>query len=165
MNKISMVIEARTLDKIKVDDIGVLTFGGFSFKVGEDYIPFDWEAFTTCPYQNEDGTVKLEYQSGRGFLFNEYTLDPCYIDQYEDMNIDIEDIDAQMLASVDCIEELFHEFYLKEDKYEEHCVPILIESISFLDCNDWDNVKEYHVDREVIKRYNNTMLGGLECHK
>lgn len=154
MHKMSMMIEAHTVEDLKVEDIGTVTFGGFSFCIDDEYIPFDYEAFTTYPYQREDGKVTLEYVSGRGFLFNEYTLDSSYEDMYDDMDLNIEDIDAKMLSKVSIIEELFHELYHKDDKHEEKCYDIIIDSITFVDLDDWENKVEYPVAQEVIDAYN-----------
>ena len=80
-------------------DVGI---GGFSFRVGDKAVPFDWSAFTGCWGENE----VLNFLTGYGWV-NDFELDSCYDEAYAEIGLKREDISAKFLASTHHIEDFF----------------------------------------------------------
>lgn len=155
MHKMVMQIISKTKVKIDINDIGTLCFGGFSFEKDGISMPFDFSAYSSYPIQNEDNTITVVYESGKGLLSNDFEIDKDTYESLYNENLSIDNIDAKMLSEADSIYELYYDFYLKEDVNEKHLVPINIESISFFDLED--NNKEYKVKQSVIDKFNKQM--------
>jgi hypothetical protein len=103
----------------------------------------------------------LHYESGYGFLNNDFSLDDCYDREYDALGIDKNDITAEFLASASEIIEFYidfasnhsdHEFGIGDNRGDsDYRIKIL--DIAFVDM-DGDEEKHYHVNQEVIARFN-----------
>ena len=133
-----------------------VSIGGFGFEINEDSIPFDWDAF----YGTEVNNV-FQFQTGKGFLWNDFEISECYDETYEEIGIKKEEITAEFLASTTHINEFFVDF--DDSNGEAHGIgwydentddaqyKINIIEMAFVDVNTG---KEYLVVKEVIANYN-----------
>lgn len=163
---ISMIVSFQILQKqngnfvpLSNKEAKSVSIGGFSFEIGEDTIPFDWDAF----YGTEINNV-FEFQTGKGLFWNDYAISDCYDTQYEEMGIKKEDITAEFLASVSHIDEFFVNFedvdneeqgigwYADNTDDEQYKINIL--EMSFYDLA---MQKTYPVKQDVIDMYNSGM--------
>lgn len=109
---ISMLVDFQILQNkngkfvpISNEEATSVSIGGFSFEIGENAIPFDWDAFTGY---EKDKVFKFE--TGTGWFFNDYEISDCYDEQYKEIGLQKEDITAEFLASVEHIDEFFVDF-------------------------------------------------------
>ena len=133
-----------------------VSIGGYSFEIKDYMIPFDWDAF----YGSEHNNI-FYFETGRGFLFNDYEISDCYDETYEEIGITREEITAEFLASTTHIEEFFvyfddsdgmdHSLGWYADNTDNPQYKINLLEMSFLDMNT--NI-EHIVAREVLNRYN-----------
>lgn len=138
------------------DEAQAVSVGGFSFDIGENSIPFDWDAFTGS---EENGV--FSFVTGRGFLFNDYEISDCYDEDYKDMEINKEDITAEFLSSVHHIEEFFVDFAYGDDSvgigdYHDNAksdAEFKLELIN-LSFEDIETGKVYDVNKEVLEAFN-----------
>ena len=161
--QISMNVEFQILEKrnkkyvpVSKDDIDGLSIGGFVFEVGDNAVPFDWDA---CSGSEENGIFYFE--TGYGAFFNDFELPDYYDDEYEEIGIKREDISAKFLASVHCIQEFFVNFYDENgdecaagwysDNAKNSFYKIRLLSMSF---EDIETTERYQVPNEVLDRYN-----------
>ena len=161
--KISMLVDFQILKNnngnfvpLSNKEATSVSIGGFSFEIGDDTIPFDWDAF----YGTEINKV-FEFQTGKGFLWNDYEISDCYDEAYEGMGIKKEDITAKYLASVSHIDEFFVDFDDADGKEQgigwfaentdEAQYKINILEMSFYDLT---TQTEYPVKQEVLDKYN-----------
>ena len=135
------------------DDVQHMSIGGFSFEIGDDLIPFDWDAFSI----NEEDNM-FHFETGRGLFFNDYEISDCYDEEYEDIGIKREEITAEFLASTHHIEEFF--IYFDDNEEETHGLGGNTDSeqykINILDMLflDMGTKREHPVSKEVIKQFN-----------
>lgn len=97
------------LDKKEIDSLSI---GGYYFIINGKEIPFDWDAFSG---DEEDGV--FEFETGYGFLFNDFELSDCYDEDYLNLGIERKDITASYLASVEDITE-FHVNFINKNNEE-----------------------------------------------
>jgi hypothetical protein len=133
-----------------------VSIGGFSFEIGEDTIPFNWDAF----YGTEENCVFM-FETGRGLLWSDYEISECYDEQYKEIGIKREEITAEFLASVNHIDEFFVDFddadgkehsigwYVDNTKDAQYKINII--EMAFLDLMTQN---EYDVAKSVIDKYN-----------
>ena len=163
--KISMVADFKILKNnngqfvpVTNDTIHSISIGGFSFDVNDTSIPFDWDGFSG----NEENGV-YRFETGKGFLFNDYELSDCYDDAYKDIGIDKESITAEFLASSEHIEEFFVDFLEKgtdnevgighylENSSKDAVYKLELVNLVFVDV---DSYKEFSVKSDVISAFN-----------
>lgn len=116
------------------------------------FISFDWDAFAG----DEENNI-FSFQTGYGFLFDDFELSDCYDEDYEALNLTRESITAEFLASVEKINEFHINFINENDKEidlgynddEQYKIKIML--IEFVDVNT-GNV--YKVNQNVIDKYN-----------
>lgn len=138
------------------NDVQHMSIGGFSFKIEDDLIPFDWDAFSI----SEEDKI-FNFETGRGLLFNDYEISDCYNEAYEEIGITREEITAEFLASAHSIEEFFINFDDRNgkeydigwcgDNVNSSQYKINIIELSFVDI---ETSNEYLVSNEVISKYN-----------
>ena len=125
-------------------EYGYIDFGGYSFVVSSMNIPFDFEAFGYSIVNEKDNRICIEYESGQGFLFNEYEIDECFDYVYKELGLNKKDITAKFLASTSEIDEITISHEEKEFKN------LKIDFIEFKDMNE--NI--FEVNQNVIDKYN-----------
>ena len=122
-----------------------------------DTIPFDWDAFTG--YEKDK---KFYFETGRGWMFNDYEISDCYDESYADMGLAKEIITAEFLASATDIEEFFVDFetaegnegqagWFDDNRRDGSQYKINLLEIEFYDV---DNDKTYSVAQEVLDKFN-----------
>ena len=143
---------------LTIESVNALSVGGYSFEIGEDSIPFDWDAFSSS-YNEEDKT--FDFETGRGWFFNDYEISDCYDDAYEEIGLKREDITAEFLASTHHIDEFFVNFddengkeceagwYSDNAKDKQYKMNIM--ELSF---HDFETDTDYNVKQEVLDKYN-----------
>ena len=162
--KISMLVDFQILQKINGEytpisnkEAQAVSIGGFSFEIDGGLVPFDWDAF----YGTECNKV-FQFQTGKGFLFNDYEISDCYDKSFEEIGLSREDITAEFLASVEHIDEFFVDFEdingnecqcgeceQNGDDDEEYRIKIL--EMIFI---DMETEEEYKVNQEVLDKFN-----------
>ena len=160
----SMLVEFRILQKINgeyipisIKETKVVSIGGFGFKINGVKIPFDWDAFT-----GTECNKVFQFQTGKGFLFDDYEISDRYDEAFEEIGIAKEYITAKFLASVPHIDEFLVDFEdvneneqtLGEcrqngDDEEEYRIEIL--EMKFI---DMVTDEEYYVSQNVLDNYN-----------
>lgn len=160
---ISMIVDFQILKKqngkfmpLSKEEIQNLSIGGYSFEIGEDLIPFDWDASSG----NEEDNV-FHFETGCGPFWNDYEIPDYYDEEYKEIGIKREEITAEFLASVHHIEDFFVNFDDSDGK--EHGIgwygdninnsqyKINIIKLTFLDLMTQN---EYAVAQNVIDKYN-----------
>lgn len=161
--KISMLVNFQILQNkngtfvpISNEEATSVSIGGFSFEIGDDAIPFDWDAFS-----GSERDKVFQFETGTGWFFNDYEISDCYDEQYEEIGIKKEDITAEFLASVSHIDEFFVDFDDVDGK--EQGIGWFAENtndaqykINILEMSFYDLAaqKEYPVKQEVLEKYN-----------
>lgn len=160
---ISMIVNFQILKNkngnfvpISNEEAKCISIGGFSFEIGDNTIPFDWDAF----YGVENDLV-FQFETGTGMFWSDYEISDCYDEQYEEIGIKKADITAEFLASVHHIDEFFVDFDDTDGKEQgigwfadnnnDSQYKINILQMSFLDLATQN---EYHVKQEVLDKYN-----------
>lgn len=158
--KISMCVTFQILENkngklipLSKKEVTSLSIGGYYFVINGKEIPFDWDAF--CG--DEEDNI-FEFETGYGFLFNDFELSDCYDEDYKTLGIARENITAAYLASVDEITE-FHINFIDEDgdecdlgsnaSIERYKIKLL--EITFTNVDTGDG---YDVRQEVLDRFN-----------
>lgn len=144
--RIQMQLEFSFKGKNFDKDFGYIDVGGFTFIINNKEIPFDFEAYTNFIDERNE-RIYVEYVSGKGVFFNSYILDSCYHDEYKEIGLDLNDINAEYLSKVSEIEEI----YIGNDDIDKPIEDIKIHSISIIDI---DNDIEYIIDKDIINKYN-----------
>lgn len=161
--KISMMVDFQILERrnkkyvpVTRDDISNLSIGGYTFEIGDNSVPFDWDASSGS---EENGV--FHFETGCGPFFNDFELPDYYDDDYEENGIKREDISAEFLASVHHIDEIFVNFddengdewgigwYSDNAKDRSYKVKLLSMSLE-----DIETAKRYQVPSEVLDKYN-----------
>lgn len=124
--------------------------GGYSFIVNGNEIPFDFEAFG-YDIESDNEKVYLNYQSGRGFAFNEFDVDSCFDDEYKKLGLTRDDITAKFLSSTNKITEFYISLYNSKYDREEAIDKFKIDYIKFIDCI---TDEEFEVDTKVLEDFN-----------
>ena len=96
MARLSIMLKLVVKDKVKPENFSL------------DYLVFDYEGneLPICPTGygmyiiEEDGEIVLNIKTGRG-LFDDFELEDCYDDIYEDIGIYRSEITAEFLANTD----------------------------------------------------------------
>lgn len=158
--KISMCVTFQILENkngrlipLSKKEVTSLSIGGYYFVINGKEIPFDWDAF--CG--DEEDNI-FEFETGYGFLFNDFELSDCYDEDYETLGIVRENMTAAYLASVDEITE-FHVNFINENNKEcdlgtnrdiERYKIKLLEIIF----TDVETQTDFKVMQEAIDKYN-----------
>lgn len=162
--KISMYAKFQILENkngklipLSKKEVTSLSLGGYYFLINGNSIPFDWDAFSG----DEEDRV-FEFETGYGFLFNDFELSDCYDEDYSNLRIKRENITAQLLASVEEIEE-FHINFINEN--DEECdlgsnedierYKIKLIKIIFINMETED---EFNVNQEVLDKFNEEVI-------
>ena len=159
MRSVFQILENKNGEYIPLtnEEAKYVSIGGFSFVIDGDVIPFDWDAFSGY---EEDG--KFYFETGRGWMFNDYEISDCYNEDYEDMDIEKEAITAEFLASATDIEEFFVDFetvegnegqagWFDDNRRNDVQYKINLLEIEFYDV---DHNKTYPVAQEVLDKFN-----------
>ena len=161
--QISMNVEFQILEKrnkkyvpVSKDNIDGLSIGGYVFEIGDNAVPFDWDASSG----NEENGI-FYFETGYGPFFNDFELPDYYDDEYAEIGIKREDISAEFLASVHHIQEFFVNFYdengdectagwyadnAKDSFYKVKLLSMSLENI--------ETTEHYQVPNKVLDRYN-----------
>lgn len=161
--KISMLVDFQILQKINGEYIPIskkkvdsLSIGGYYFIINGKAVPFDWDAF-----EGDEENNIFSFETGYGFMFNDFELSDCYDEDYEALGISRENITARFLASAERIDE-FHINFINENgdevdlgnnNDEDYRIKIL--EIVFVDI---ETEKEYKVEQKVLDDYNKGIL-------
>jgi len=163
MNKISMLVDFQILQKqngeyvpLSNDETKALSIGGFGFDINGDSIPFDWDAFS-----GTENNKIFHFETGKGYLWNDYEIPDYWDDEYADIGLTREDITAEFLASVTHINEFFVDFE-DESGHECQCGDFIDNKnepelkVKLLDMSFYDLEAEryYDVDKAVLEAYN-----------
>lgn len=124
------------------DEVDNIATGGYSFVVGGETVPFDWDAFSVDEHEQDDCLFRVE--TGLGFLFNDFELPDYWDDEYAEMGLSRQDITAEFLASASSIDDFFVYFDDESCSLFEECYAGDIED------NADPNVK-YHVELLNVK--------------
>lgn len=111
-----MKIEATTIGHYKKKDITSILFGGYAFVIKDQTLCFDFDA-TSATIEETDDNLKIFFETDRGLLFDDYDVSEDYKEEYEEFGVIREQITAELLASVDRIDELWYEI-LNNDEEE-----------------------------------------------
>ena len=141
-----------SLTPLTKEDADSVSIGGYYFIINGKEIPFDWDAFSG----NEENGI-FEFDTGYGFIFNDFELSDCYDEDYEKLGMTREDITAEFLASVEEIGEFHINFidvdgneidlgYNDDEQYKIKLVEIIF--------TDMETEKGYKVKQEVLDEYN-----------
>lgn len=164
--KISMIVDFQILERrnkkyvpVTKENISGLSIGGFTFDIGNNAIPFDWDASSG---DEENGI--FHFETGWGPFFNDFELTDCFDDDYEEMGIKREEISAEFLASVHHIQEFFTYF---DDENGDECTAgwysdnakstfykVKLLSMMF---EDMETAARYQVPSKVLDEYNKGM--------
>ena len=158
--KISMCASFQVLENkngalilLSKNEVTSLSIGGYYFVIQGKKIPFDWDAFSG----DEENNI-FEFETGYGFLFNDFELSDCYDDDYAALGIARDDITASCLASVEEIEEFHINFINKEDDECDFGANSDIEryKLKLLEIvfTDIATGAEFKVKQEVLDKYN-----------
>ena len=141
-----------SLTPLAKEDADSVSIGGYYFIINGKEIPFDWDAFSG----NEENGI-FEFDTGYGFIFDDFELSDCYDEDYEKLSMVREDITAEFLASVEEIGEFHINFidvdgneidlgYNDDEQYKIKLVEIIF--------TDIETEKGYKVEQEVLDKYN-----------
>ena len=132
------------------DEFEYFDLGGYAFKIKGMEIPFDFSAYGyDMDYDEDNGRICIDYESGKGIMFDEFEIDECYDEEYKNLQLDKNAITAEFLSKVDEILEMYMDYnYMFEiNKLED----VRFEDITF---EDVTTGKIYAVDSNVIKQFN-----------
>lgn len=163
--KLSMLADFRILKNngggkyvsLNDNDITSISIGGFRFNVNGMDIPFDW----TASSGTYDDRGCFSYQTGYGWT-NDFELDDCFDEEYEELGIKREDISAPMLAFANHIEDFYMNFiygnedcetgYFENNNVEKNSLfKLELLRVSF---EDIDTGNSYSVRSEVLDAFN-----------
>ena len=102
--RISMYIKFQILKDSKPltkANIPMLSIGGYEFLINGNAVPFDWDAIAG----NEKNGI-FEFDTGYGFLCNDFELGDYFDEDYARIGITRENITAEFLASAEKINEI-----------------------------------------------------------
>ena len=163
--EISMVLKFQLLKNINgtytpmsKDKATSMIVGGYTFVINEQNISFDWDASSG---DEEDGIFSFE--TGYGFLFDDFELTDCFDKHYKELGLAREDISAEFLAQASKIDEIHISFIDDDEEYDEIDIGfnddedyrINLLTLYFIDMETDD---EYHVSQAVLDEYNNRNL-------
>ncbi len=132
------------------DEFEYFDLGGYTFKIKGMEIPFDFSAYEyDMDYDEDNGRICIDFESGRGAISNEYEIDECYDNEYKNLQLDKNAITAEFLSKVDEILEIYidYNYVFEINKLED----IKFEDITF---EDLTTGKIYSVDSNVAKQFN-----------
>lgn len=157
--RISMYIKFQILKNstpLTKESVQCLSLGGYEFIINGKEVPFDWDAF--CG--NEENGI-FEFDTGYGFLFNDFEIADCFDEEYANIGLTKEDITAEFLASAEKIIEIHMNFeneideeidlgYNDDEQYKINVMEIIF--------TDLATDKEYKVKQEVLDEYNKEVV-------
>ncbi len=140
------------------NDIADICPGGFRFVIGGVEVPFDWEAAESG--WGYDGVY--EFTTGRGWFYNDFELDSCYDEAYEELGLKREDITAEFLASAQHINDFYVNFVTKDgaeceagwwadNGKDDAKYKLSLRSVSF---EDVEAGRAYDVSPDVVDAFN-----------
>ena len=137
-----------------------LCVGGFTFLIDGKEVPFDFDAHV-C---NEDKGI-FTYESGYGFVFNDFEPSDCYDRDLEEIGLSRAHLTPFFLSHVSEIKEFHLNFLIEENGKEkevdigdadENILPDIPFKIELLDLyfEGEEDEKEYQVKKEVLQKFN-----------
>jgi len=156
MKQVIMRMEIDILFKepVATDDFSC-DIGGYTFNIDGKSIPFDFAA-SSGDFTQDGNVITIDFESGCGPFFNEYDIEECFEESYEELGLKSSDITAEFLSRVEGIEEIYLCPMVVDDNEDEGIreletgeYDIVIKGICFLD----ENSKEYLIKQEVIDAY------------
>ena len=87
----------------------VFSIDGFQFLVCDRSIPIDFNAYAVTVEESRDGCLRsllLQCVSGDGSYFSEYQTSEVYDDLWAEDGLSPEDITAEFLSRVNCVEKV-----------------------------------------------------------
>lgn len=166
MPKLQLIADFQILKKIgdayiavTSDEVSWISVGAFSFNTAIGNFPFDFIAWGGS--WDEDGST-FHFESGKS-LMPDYHLCSAYDDEYKDIGINIQDINAKLLAETTHIEEFYVQFDYKtsDEFFEEIAIgdglkdssfKLEIKNITFFDC--YEDAEYHEVSPNVIADFN-----------
>lgn len=139
------------------DEFEYFDLGGYTFKIKGMEIPFDFSAYgyDMC-YDEDNSRIYIDFESGKGIMFNEFEIDEYYDDEYKNLQLDKNAITAEFLSKVDEILEMHIDYnYMFEINELED---IRFEDITF---EDLTTGEIYSVDSNVVKQFNKKIQSEL----
>ncbi len=139
------------------DEFEYFDLGGYTFKIKGMEIPFDFSAYEyDMNYDEDNDRICIDFESGRGTIFNEFEIDEYYDDEYKNLQLDKNAITAEFLSKVDEILEMHidYNYVFEINKLED----IKFEDITFEDLTT-GNI--YSVDSNVAKQFNKKIQSEL----
>ena len=145
------------LTKKEVSDLCV---GGFTFLINGKEVPFDFDAHV-C---NEDKGI-FTYESGYGFVFNDFEPSDCYDSDLEEIGLSRAHLTPFFLSHVSEIKEFHLNFLMKKNGKEEEIdigdseeniipdTPFKIELLDIYFKGENDDT-EYRVNKKVVQKFN-----------
>lgn len=135
------------------NELNYIDFGGYTFKINDMYVPFDFDA-ASYSVENKNGKAYVDFETGRGVAFDSYDIDECFDEEYELLGLSREDITAKFLSSVSEISE----FYINcEYKNDDNKQPKNLK-IEYIEFQDYKTKEVFKVDENVIKAFNKRLL-------
>lgn len=166
MPKLQLIADFQILRKIgdtyiavSSDEISWISVGAFSFDTEIGNFPFDFMAWGGS--WDEDSST-FHFESGKS-LMPDYHLCFAYEDEYKNMGINIQDINAKLLAETTYIEEFYVQFDAKSqdgfmqeiavgDGLKNSVYKLYLKNIALVDC--YEGAKYYNVSPNVIADFN-----------
>ena len=144
------------IDDNEIEDVSI---GGYEFVIGGLRVPFDWEAHEG----GWDYNGFYSFSTGRGWFFNDFELDTCYDEAYEELGLKREDITAVFLASAQHINDFYVNFvtkdgaeceagFWKDNAKDDAPYRLALRSVSF---EDVETGRIYNMNSAVVNAFNN----------
>lgn len=129
-----------------------LSFGGYTFICDDKSIPFDFSGTSWDVYQ--DGSIlTIPFKTGSTLLLTDYFLDDCYLDDYKELGLRMQDITAEFLSKAIEISEFVVDMEFHGEEYNPVDIAQMggfkLKELSF---SDGEN--EYMVNPEVLQNFN-----------
>lgn len=122
----------------------VFDFYGYSFRIGDDFIPFDFETDIISIY-HKDGYLIIELDS-------EMVDEERYKDERDRLGYAMADVTAEKLSGTTKIGNVYYQCFA--DKEKEDSILLLLESFELMD--EEGNI--HLVAPEIIRAYNKSVL-------
>lgn len=125
--------------------INSVSIENFVFEVKGNDIYFDFNAYSSR-IEEEDYGIIIQWESGKGPLFNNDDISDVYVEEYEKIGLTKEMITAEFLSSTTCIKEIHYDIRDQEDN------PVFIKVKDIIFANECGVM--IRVDPLVIARFN-----------
>lgn len=126
-------------------DMGGFCFECMNLQNKSVFLPFDFDALSK--YSNDKYIV---YETGRGFLFNEYAISDDFDDAIEEAGFDIYNITPKLLSETTKIEEFHFDIVPINENKTTSIGDFKLIDVYF----NGDNDEKHHVSKEVLEEFN-----------